>query len=135
MERIVRAAGAVAGFLLLCLAAPAAGQSDTSPERPLVSAPATSAALPLPVTCLLCEAAPLTPVDRPDPRLDAGALPKGVAPVIGGVVGAVVGFVAMRIACADRFCEMGDLVGPLAGAVFGVAIGKGIEGTLPPSPR
>ncbi len=135
MERIVWAAAAVAGFLLLCMAGPAAGQSDTPPDRTRVSAPAPSATLPIPVTCLLCEAAPLMPVDPPDARVNARALPKGVAPVIGGVVGAVVGFIAVRIACADRFCEMGDLAGPLAGAVVGVAIGKGIEGTLPPSPR
>jgi hypothetical protein len=135
MDPIVRAAGAVAGFLLLCLATPAAAQSDTPPERPPVITPAASATLPLPATCLLCEAAPLIPVDRLDARVDARALPKGVAPVIGGVVGAVVGFIAVRIACADRFCEMADLGGILGGAVVGVTIGKGIEGTLPPSPR
>ncbi len=133
MERIVWAAAAVAGFLLLCMAGPAAGQSDTPPDRTRVSAPAPSATLPIPVTCLLCEAAPLIPVDRLDARVDR-ALPKGVAPVIGGVVGAVVGFIAVRIACADRFCEMADLGGILGGAVFGVAIGKTIEGMLPSSP-
>ncbi|HEY0036058.1 MAG TPA: hypothetical protein VGB66_05185 [Longimicrobium sp.] len=131
------------GIFALCLAAPAAGQSATGrePTPPPVSVggAAASERSPVPLLayggCLTCDATSRSPAPPIRYELRSEALPKGVGPVIGGVVGAVVGLVAVRIACADRFCEMADLGGILGGAVVGVTIGKGIEGTLPPSPR
>lgn len=123
-------------FVLLAFAAPAAGQggepspSDAAARREMDSGDSQRLAL-LPHPCLACEAA----------RRDVGraraaeALPRGVAPLIGGVGGAVVGFVAMRVACANRSCEMADLVGIVGGAVIGATIGRAVEGTLPGQPR
>ncbi|HEY0022187.1 MAG TPA: hypothetical protein VGB24_04730 [Longimicrobium sp.] len=130
------------GIFVLCFAAPAAGQSADGPDpRPLgVSITDTAASTGsrvslLPYGCLTCDVSTRSLAPPIRHELGSEALPRGAAPVIGGVVGAVVGFVAVQIACADRFCEMAELGGILGGAVFGVAIGHTIAGTLPPSPR
>jgi hypothetical protein len=73
-------------------------------------------------------------VDEGDARLDAEALPRSAAPVIGVFVGAAAGFLVSRIACRDRFCEMGDMVGILGGAVVGYAIGQYIKDPSAPPP-
>ncbi len=128
-----RLAHALLVLALTVFAAPAAGQGGgppspdaAAPVETTVSADAKAPAF-FPPPCLACGAA------RKDVgwALDAEALPRGVAPLIGGVVGAVAGLVATRIACANRSCEMADLGGILGGAVIGVAIGKEIEGMLP----
>jgi len=142
MRAILSLRSTLTGIFVLCFAAPTAGQSadgrEPVPPQVSIAGVAASASSPvslLPYGCLTCDAASRSLALPVRYELASEALPKGVAPVIGGVVGAVVGFVVVRIACADRFCEMGDLAGPLAGALFGVTIGKAIEGTLPPSPR
>lgn len=62
-------------------------------------------------------------------RLDPAA-----AGLLGGVVGAAVGFGLMRFSCKDRFCEMGDLVGILAGALIGSTLGRALAGDFVAAP-
>jgi hypothetical protein len=128
---------ALAGIVLLGAVAPAAAQQEPaeSGQRVIADVPAPQREEPalhpalFPSPCLACVADPSMRA-APGPTLDPARLPRGVAPVIGGVVGAVAGLVVVRLYCADRFCEMGDLVGPLVGAVVGVMIGQSYEGSL-----
>lgn len=62
-------------------------------------------------------------------------LSPSAAAVLGGVVGAAAGYAWMSIRCRDRFCEMGELVGILGGAVVGGALGYVLAGGGPPSTR
>jgi hypothetical protein len=126
----------LAALLVLALVAsagPAAAQGGepSSTDASALANASADAKMPalLPPPCLSCAAARMDV--REASAVEAEALPRGAAPLIGGVVGAAVGFVAMRVACADRSCEMADLFGILGGAVIGFTVGKEIEGTLP----
>jgi hypothetical protein len=130
-KRLTRAALIALG--LLGCAGPARAQASDAPDeslgRPAARYEAASAqalAALLPPSCLSCRPSPSVRLTEDDARL-----PRGAAPVIGGVVGAVVGLIVVRVYCADRYCEMGDLFGPLVGGLLGVLVGKEIEGSFP----
>ncbi|HEY7769299.1 hypothetical protein [Longimicrobium sp.] len=121
-------------FLLLFVAAPAAGQSQAPPVSPAAhDTPTGPPRLPAPVTCLRCEVTSSWPAKASDQETQGEALPRSAAPVIGVFAGAAVGFAVTRIACGGG-CEMGDLIGILAGAVIGYSIGEYIKDPpgLPP---
>lgn len=57
------------------------------------------------------------------------------AALIGGVAGAVAGYGLMKFVCRNRYCEMGDLVGIVLGAVVGSSIGHVLAGGEIPGRR
>jgi hypothetical protein len=136
----MRSIPAALAVLLVTVAAPAAAQADVAPAASLfVEAGPAAAIAPdspetprpalFPALCLSCEA---RWSQAPRAALEAERLPRGMAPLIGGVAGAVAGLAAMRLSCGEPgSCEMGDLVGILGGAVIGFTIGHTIERTLP----
>lgn len=102
-------------------------------EQPSDSVPSIGALLRVPLaSASVAPARPHSYVVEP-PLTEQLRMGPDAAALVGGVVGAAVGYGLMNVACRNRYCEMGDLIGLMVGAVVGSGIGYVIAGgQLPP---